>query len=81
MKIEYVLISNSVAQSSGGNIFSQTYGHFQTGCGDPLNVSTSSLDFGGVTQKNLVYNSKTNTYGLDLYKANPMSQTAQQHPH
>jgi len=51
---------NPVAGQSGGdgNIFAQTYSHFQTGGGDPLNVSTSSLDFSGVTQKNLVYNSK-----------------------
>ena len=69
------------AQSNGGiysgnNIFAKSYTHFQIGGGNPLHVSTSALDFSGVTQKNLVYNSKTNTYGLDLYKVNPTSQTA-----
>lgn len=41
-----------------------------------MTISTSSLDFSGVTQKNLVYSSKINTYHLDLYKVNPVSQIA-----
>jgi hypothetical protein len=60
---------------SGNNIFAETYSHFQTGGGNPLYVSTSSLDFSGVTQKNLK-SLGNGRYGLDLYKANPASQTA-----
>ncbi len=64
------------AQNGAGDIFAQAFVHFQIGGGQPLTISTSSLDFGSVTQKNLVYNSKTNEYGLNLYKVNPKSQTA-----
>lgn len=50
--------------------------HFQFGHGVPLEVSTSALNFSGITQKDLVYNSKTNTCNLDLYKINSKSQEA-----
>ncbi|MCX8144194.1 MAG: hypothetical protein N3F62_08085, partial [Bacteroidia bacterium] len=65
-------------KSSGNakNIFIETYVHFQFGGGKPLYLSTSSLDFSDVTQKDLIYDSKTNTYSLNLYEINPMSQIA-----
>ena len=64
------------APITGDNIFVKTYDHFQRGGGNPVSVDASSLNFGKVTQKDLVYNPRTGDYGLDLYKTNPASQAA-----
>ena len=61
---------------SGDNIFFKTWTHYQFGGTDDLHVSTSALDFSFVSQKNLSYNSKTNTYSLNLFSLNKTSQTS-----
>ena len=61
---------------SADNIFAQTFYHFQVGGGKPIAIRASSLKLSAVTQRNLIYNPKSNTYDLDLYNVNPRSQEA-----
>ena len=41
-----------------------------------MHVSTSALDFSFVSQKNLSYSSKYNTYSVNLFSLNKTSQTS-----
>lgn len=61
---------------SGNNIFFETWSHYQMGGRKDLNVSTSSLDLSFVSKKNLSYNSKNNTYSVNLFSLNKFSQTS-----
>jgi RHS repeat-associated protein len=61
---------------SGGNIFLKTWSHYQIGGRKDLNVSTSSLDFSFVSKKDLVYDSKNDTYSVNLFSLNKLSQTS-----
>ena len=61
---------------SGKNIFLKTWLHYQTGGRKALNVSTSSLDFSFVSEKDLVYTKKTNTYSVNLFSLNKFNQTS-----
>jgi hypothetical protein len=61
---------------SGDNIFLKTWSHYQFGRGTDLNVSTSALDFSFVSQKDLSYNAKNNTYSVNLFSLNKTSQTS-----
>jgi hypothetical protein len=61
---------------SGENIFLRAWAQYQLGGGENLHVSTSSLDFSFVSQDDLKYNAKNNTYSVNLFSLNKTSQTS-----
>ncbi len=62
--------------NSGPNILLKTLMHYQSGGGKPLHVAASALDFSMVTQKDIRIDKKTGRLSIDLFKVNPMSETA-----
>ena len=50
--------------------------HYQFGGRNRYNISTSEIDLSYVSQKNLQYNKKTNTYSVSLFSLNKTSPTA-----
>jgi hypothetical protein len=76
-----IIISNAISDAknrgaSGTYIFFRTFVHYQIGLNNDLIIDASSLDFSGISQKNLIYNTENDNYGLDLYKIDPFTQEA-----